>query len=58
MEVELGLDGVVYEIRVDEDGVGRLEGRVVLEEEGGGDLGTGFEVSYRPYAPSKDEDHS
>ena len=38
--LEFFLDGVGEEIGVDEDGVGRDEGGVVLEEEGGGDLGT------------------
>lgn len=40
-EGQLALDGVGEEVGVDEDGVGRHESRVVLEEEGGGDLGTG-----------------
>lgn len=38
-QLELVLDGVGEEVRVDEDGVGRDEGGVVLEEEGRGDLG-------------------
>jgi len=33
------LDSVGEEICVDEDGVGRFQSGVVLEEEGGGDLG-------------------
>lgn len=33
------LDGVGEEVGVEEDGIGRLEGAVVLEEEGCGRLG-------------------
>lgn len=39
--LELVLHGVRQEIRVHEHGVGRDQGCVVLEEEGGGDLGDG-----------------
>jgi hypothetical protein len=35
------LDGVGEEVGVDEDRIGRPEGGVGLEEEGGGDLGAG-----------------
>jgi hypothetical protein len=38
VELELGLYGVREKVRVDEDVVGRAEGGVGLEEEGGGDL--------------------
>ena len=38
-EIELVLDGVGEEVGVEEDGIGRLEGAVVLEEEGCGRLG-------------------
>lgn len=41
-DVELVLHRVREEVCVDEDGVGGREGRVVLEEEGGGDLGAVF----------------
>lgn len=37
-QLELLLDRKVDEVGVDEDGVGRSEGFVKLEEEGGGDL--------------------
>jgi hypothetical protein len=37
-EFEFLLDGVGEEIGVDEDGIGRDEGGVVLKEEGGGYL--------------------
>jgi hypothetical protein len=39
-EGELALDGMGEEVGVDEDGVGGNEGGVVLEEEGGGYLGS------------------
>lgn len=42
VELEFGLNGVREEIGVDEDGIGRAEGGVGLEEERGGDLGTGI----------------
>ena len=39
------VDGVGEEVGVEEDLVGRLEGGVVVEEHGGGDLGAGGAVS-------------
>ena len=39
-ELEFVLDGMREKIGVHEDGVGRAERRIVLEEEGGGDLGS------------------
>lgn len=38
VQLELGVDGVREKVGVYEDGVGRAEGGVGLEEEGGGDL--------------------
>ena len=39
------VDGVGEEVGVEEDLVGGLEGGVVVEEEGGGDLGAVWVVS-------------
>lgn len=43
-EGKLALDCVREKIGIDEDGIGWNEGGVVLEEEGGGDLGTARSV--------------